>query len=263
MRRTLLLFAFLWSLAPAAYAVCAGVYLQDSAPRFAQNMTPPHVQELCSDAFAVEYSGVTRTPLWSAKHLTAASVDSARTLQRHDRFEADDRLARNQRAELTDYVRSGYDRGHMAPSGDMPTQEAQAQSFRLSNVVPQAASLNRGAWENIESAARDLAERNGEAYIVTGAVFARGAPALIHNRVRVPDQVFKAVYDPRSNQAGAYLAANATGARVRVISIAQLQRLIGADVFPALPAQVKAGAADVLGTTRERYASAANVIGQR
>jgi hypothetical protein len=34
-------------------------------------------------------------------------------------------------------------------------------------------------------------------------------------------------------------------------------------VFPALPAQVKAGAADVLGTTRERYASAANVIGQR
>ena len=264
MRRILFSIAVFLCAAPSAFAECAGVYLQDSAPRFVQNLRPAQAQELCSDAFAVEYSGVTRTPLWAAEHLTAASVQSARALPRHDRFEADARLTRNQRAELADYVRSGYDRGHMAPSGDMPTPTAQAQSFKLSNVAPQAASLNRGAWESIESATRDLAERNGEVFVVTGAVFARGAPALIHNRVRVPDQMFKAVYDPISGRAAAYVAANAAGARLRVVSIAQLQRLIGADVFPALPAHVKAEAADVLGITRDRYASAAaNVIGER
>ncbi|MFT3729040.1 MAG: DNA/RNA non-specific endonuclease [Terricaulis sp.] len=263
MRRALVVIAALFALTPNAFAACAGVYLQDAAPRFVQQATPEQTTELCFAAFAVEHSGQTRTPLWSAEHLTAASVESARALPRRDDFHAERTLPRNQRAELTDYVRSGYDRGHMAPSGDMPTREAQDQSFTLANIAPQAASLNRGAWEDVESATRNLAERNGELYVVTGPVFARGAPALIHNRVRVPDQIFKAVYDPRTRQAGAYIAANASGSRVRVISIDALQRLINADVFPALPATTKSIASDMLGVTRERYASAANVIGQR
>jgi endonuclease G, mitochondrial len=219
------------------------------------------IAELCFDAFAVEHSGQTRTPLWSGERLTAQSVASARALARHDDFHAEAALPRAQRAELSDYVRSGYDRGHMAPSGDMPTREAQQQSFTLANIAPQAAWLNRGAWEDIENAARELAQRDGEIYVVTGPVFGRGAPALIHNRVRVPDQIFKAVYDPRSGQAGAYVAVNARGAQIRVISIAQLQRLIGADVFPALALAAKANASDVLGV-RDRYASTA-FIGQR
>jgi endonuclease G len=259
MRRVLFSIAVFLCATPSALAACAGVYLQDAAPRYVQSQAPQQATELCYAAFAVEHSGVTRTPLWSAEHLTAANVESARTLSRHDDFHAESELPRYQRAELTDYVRSGYDRGHMAPSGDMPTREAQEQSFSLANIAPQAAALNRGAWEEVESATRDLALRNGEVYVVTGPVFARGAPALIHNRVRVPDQVFKAVYDPKSGQAVAYIAANASGARIRVISIAALQRLIGADVFPALPARVKAQAGDLLGLTRDRYASAAGL----
>jgi endonuclease G, mitochondrial len=257
MRRAFLVIAVLAALAPNAFAACAGAYLQDAAPQFVANPAPSQTTELCYAAFAVEYSGRTRTPLWSGEHLTAASVAGARALPRHDGFHAEHKLARNQRAELADYVGSGYDRGHMAPSGDMPTREAQEQSFTLANIVPQAAALNRGAWEDVEAATRDLAAQSGELYVVTGAVFTRAAGALINNRVRVPDQIFKAVYDPRSRQAGAYIAANVRGARVRVIAIAQLQRLIGADVFPTLPASVKGQAADILALTRDRYADAA------
>jgi len=261
MRRAFVAFIALFALTPEAFAACPGIYLQDAAPRFVQSQQ--QTTELCYVAFAVEHSGQTRTPLWSAEHLTAASVESARALPRRDGFHAERTLPRNQRAELADYVHSGYDRGHMTPSGDMPTREARDQSFTLANVAPQAAALNRGAWEDVESATRDLAERDGEVFVVTGPVFARGAPALIHNRVRVPDQMFKAIYDPRTGQAAAYIAANASGARVRLITIAQLQRLIGADVFPSLPPSAKAQASDVLGILRDRYASAGNVIGQR
>ena len=70
------------------------------------------------------------------------------------------------------YRRSGYDRGHMTPSGDMPDEHAQQQTFSLANMVPQTAALNRGVWEGIESAVRDLAVRQGELYVVTGPVFA-------------------------------------------------------------------------------------------
>ena len=47
------------------------------------------------------------------------------------------------------------------PSGDMPNETAQEQSFSLANVVPQTARLNRGIWEGVETAVRNLAMREG------------------------------------------------------------------------------------------------------
>ncbi len=99
--------------------------------------------------------------MWSAEHLTAASLVSARETARRGRFHADRRLPYEDQAQLDDYRGSGYDRGHMTPSGDMPDPRAQQQSFSLANIVPQAAVLNRGVWAGIETAVRDLAVRQG------------------------------------------------------------------------------------------------------
>jgi endonuclease G len=260
MRRAIFVLSFLLAFAAPASANCTGVYFHDAAPRFAQPDFEP--RELCFEAFAVEHSGATRTPLWSAEHLTAAGVEDAHALPRRDRFHAEPDLPRDERPELADYVGSGYDRGHMTPSGDMPTMEAQRQSFTLANVVPQARALNRGAWEDLEEKTRNLALRDNELFVVTGPVFARGAIPLIHDRVSVPDQIFKAVYDARRGAAGVYIAANSDGAQVRLISVAALQRLIGADVFPALAPTVKARASDILAGEPQTWASAAEAIRQ-
>ncbi len=225
-------------LAAPAWANCADEYYRGGAPRVMESAARD-LRELCYDDFAVGHSGVTHTPLWSAEHLTAGEVDAARTLNRRDAFHAEASLPHDERAELTDYRRSGYDRGHMAPSGDMPTPQAQAQSFTLANMVPQAASLNRGLWEEIETAVRNLADADGEIFVVTGPIFNTDAAAL-NGRVRVPSAVFKAIYDPRRRQAAAYVADNAAGATYRLVSIAQLRAMTGIDAFPALAASIKA-----------------------
>lgn len=107
---------------------------------------------LCNDAYAVLASGVTRGALWSAEHTTAASLDAARDTPREGQFHAEDRLPPGDPARLEDYRRSRYDRGHMAPSGNMPDAQSQQQTFSLANMVPQAAELNRGVWAGIEMA---------------------------------------------------------------------------------------------------------------
>jgi len=63
--------------------------------------------------------------------------------------------------------------------------------------------------------------------------------------VRVPRAMFKAICDPRRRQAGAYVADNIADADYRVVSITALRAMIGADVFPSLPASIKARAMDL------------------
>jgi endonuclease G len=93
-------------------------------------------------------------------------------------------------------------------------------------------------WAEIEETVREIADRDGEIYVVTGAIFARNS-AMLRGRVRVPSALYKAVYDPVRGQAAAYVAANNSPSSYSVISIAELNRLAGVDVFPALPASVR------------------------
>ena len=99
---------------------------------------------LCKADYATLVSPATRDPVWVAEHLTTVQIMSAGMVLPHCRFRPDPDLKRGARAELNDYRKSGWDRGHMAPDADMPDDEAQRESCDLANAVPQAPRLNRG-----------------------------------------------------------------------------------------------------------------------
>ena len=207
-------------------------------PKLAQRTTL-----LCNDAYAAVASGVTHGPLWSAEHLTTASLAGAHATPRQGEFHPDDRLPLADAAQLDDYRRSGYDRGHMAPSGDMPNEQAQDQSFSLANMVPQTAELNRGIWAGVESAMRTLADSRGELYLVTGPAFqGKQIKSIGADGVLVPTSTWKAVYDPQAGGTGVYVCHNNATPTCATVSVAVLVRAVGIDPFPGLPARMKAAA---------------------
>ncbi|MFA9217967.1 MAG: DNA/RNA non-specific endonuclease, partial [Sphingomonadaceae bacterium] len=104
----------------ALAGACPAHYLDGQLPEFRLPKLSAATTELCYGVFGVMHSGITRTPLWSAEHLTADNIGAAQQLSRENSFHPESRLPSGQRAELADYARSGYDRGHMAPNGDMP-----------------------------------------------------------------------------------------------------------------------------------------------
>ncbi len=129
---------------------------------------------------------------------------------------------------------------HMTPSGDMPDERAQEQSFALSNMVPQTAALNRGVWEGIESAVRHLAARQGELYVVTGPAYqGQRIQSIGPDGVLVPSSTWKAIYDPKADGTGAYLCSNAAAPRCETVSVAALAHSVGIDPFPAVSEDIK------------------------
>ena len=218
---------------------CDKQYAMGKAPVITNQAMTKAARPLCFNSFAVMHSGITRTPLWSAEHLTPGGMESARKFKRTNNFHEEKQLPYNERAQLRDYARSGYDRGHMAPSGNMPDTESQAQSFSLANMIPQDPDNNRILWEGIESALRTRVKESGELYIITGPLFVGANLTQLNGRVTVPAQIFKAVYDPRSKSAAAYLVDNAPGMNFEVISIAELEKKAGINLFPGMSDAIK------------------------
>ena len=211
---------------------CPDRFLGGAAPRLVPSARDRRTL-LCSDAYASLSSSLSRTPLWAAERLTPDTMRIARTTERASDFEADDRLPREARSELGDYRRSGWDRGHLAPSADMPGPVAQEQSFLLSNIAPQNAELNRGEWADLEADVRSLARRRDAVYVVTGVIF-EGAnlETVPTGRVTVPTSFWKAVASPGEGSI-VHVAANRPG-RTRAMSVSDFVAAYGIDPFPAM-----------------------------
>ena len=227
--------AHLMQATPSQAEECPAHLLDGVRPSLVDARLSPQTLPLCFSAFTILYSGTSRTPLYAAEHLTRQSVFAARAVDRLDAFHDEERLPEEMRARLDDYVRSGFDRGHMAPAGDMPTPEAQSESFSLANIVPQERSLNRTLWAAIEESVRRLAIERGSLYVVTGPVFQGAEIRSINGRVLVPTHLFKAVYDPKRREGAAYLAPNVPDAEWRQISLSELAKVVGIDAFPRRP----------------------------
>ncbi|WP_370877066.1 DNA/RNA non-specific endonuclease [Acidovorax sp. A1169] len=218
---------------PTSFAQCPQFFVGGKPPAIPPR---PMQRELCYEAFAVLHSGETRTPVYVAQRLNRRVLEQA-DKKRADKFFADARLPTAERAELEDYKRSGYSRGHMAPAGDMSTPTAMAQSFSLANMVPQNIQHNGGAWSKIEQDTRRYVLRaKGDVYVITGPVYTRTSPSIGGNEVRVPAYLYKLVYDSTTQRAWAHWQANREGEQVGApITYQELQKRTGID-FSIRPA---------------------------
>lgn len=219
---------------PTSFARCAE-FFADRAPPAVTRGTKH--RELCFDSFAVLHSGDTRTPVFAAQRLNKQTMGGLKR-QKSDRFFADARLPQSERAELADYKRSGFSRGHLAPSADMSTEESMAQSFSLANMVPQSSRQNGGPWAKIEQDTRRYVQRaKGDVYVITGPVFDGAEQRIGANGVRVPTHLFKLVYDPQTGRSWAHWQANRDDEVVsRPISYEELVKRTGVRWLPKLAA---------------------------
>ncbi|MCM1959667.1 DNA/RNA non-specific endonuclease [Acinetobacter modestus] len=223
---------------PSSHGACLEQFYRDVPPLLTKESLKKDSYALCFNDFNVMYSGISKTPLWSAEYLTPERLSIK--IKREDSFHEETRVPLAHRALLADYRGSGYDRGHMAPNGDMNNSAAQHDSFSLANMVPQAHENNTQVWRKLEEAVRAIVtKQHRDAYIVTGPVFEGKRLKTIGQGVIVPTAVYKAVYLPKQGISGAYYAPNNDSQQVKVVSICYLEEKLGVNLFPQLTEQQK------------------------
>lgn len=196
------------------------------------------LRPVCREGYALLHSSATRTALWVAERIEASEVGGSEP--RTNEFLADPALPESERAGVSDYRRSGYDRGHLAPAADFSTSASQMRdSFYLSNIVPQVGEHNRGVWARLEAHVRRLARTHGTVFVITGPVF-DAQPPRIGNGVAVPRALWKVVIDPARERAVGWLIPNRAGIaeddwdRYRV-PVRQIEAEARIDFSPQLP----------------------------
>ncbi len=201
-------------------------------------------QALAYPGFTVSFNPVTHQPNYVAWELTGEEAGSRNASRKSVNFAPDPKV--NGCATLDDYRRSGYDRGHMAPAGDMKWDpEAMQSSFLLTNISPQAHELNQGSWRVLEEKCRDWAVRDSAIVIVCGPIFDNSPASTIgQTGVAVPDRYFKVVLAPYSTppRAIGFVMPNGNvpgGIQSCAVPVDAVEAITGYDFFPALPDDVE------------------------
>jgi len=191
--------------------------------------------------FDLGYNEQFEQAAWVAYVLTREETESGE-VERTEDFRADTSV-RTGSATPADYRGSGFDRGHLAPAGDMTwNEEAMSQSFLMTNMSPQRPGFNRGVWRRLETAVRNWAAEKDSIYVITGPLFSPSDSLIGENGVGVPGHYFKVLVDlsPPDYEMIAFLLPNDSSSDDLLqfaISVDSLEQYSGYDFFASAPDQ--------------------------
>lgn len=193
--------------------------------------------------FTLWYDTLYRQAHWAAHVLTRSDVENENAKRRNNFTVCPAVRSKGWRyARDWDYTHTGYDRGHLVPSADRVTSQAENDAtFRLSNIVPQTARLNRGIWNNLEAEIRRMAVQLDTLWIVTGGELKPGLKRIGTSGIGVPESFFKVLLAKNEGHfmAVAFVIPNTEDVSGIVWDYArtvdEAEELLGIDFFPTLP----------------------------
>ena len=186
---------------------------------------------ICRQAYLVGYDASKKIPQFVSWTLTPPTALGC--WPRTDAFKADPSIAAGSVPD--DYANTGYDKGHLAPEGDQNwSRQVEWESFLMTNISPQAPSLNRGIWKLLETSFRGWTVQYNRPFTAIAGTVYSPENKTIGNGVVVPHAFFKVVIDDQTGMVAAWyfphtspypkLGTNLTKYRV---SIAAIQRETG------------------------------------
>jgi len=178
--------------------------------------------------YTTHFSKSKRYPVLVEWWETKAKIGCPNPIPRKDNFKPDPLLP-NETNIGTDYVGSGFDRGHLMPakSNQCQTPAIQDECFYYSNMSAQYHRLNAGDWKSLETLTRDMAVTSDSVHIWAGNV---GESKKI-GKISVPTECWKVFYIVKKKEWFAYLfqndQSNPDGINNNKVEVSVIEKLTG------------------------------------
>lgn len=189
------------------------------------------------EGFSLSYSEPHEQSEWVAYELKKEHLSNTNFERPY--FEID-KAVKTGAASWKNYKNSGYDRGHLCPAGDRKySQSAHDETFLTSNISPQKHDFNSGIWNSLEEKVRYWASKYDGVYVVTGGVLKSTMKTIGNEKVSVPNQFYKIVFDYNNGSPNvlAFLMPHENSSKPLyhfVVPVDSIETLTGIDFFPKL-----------------------------
>jgi len=189
------------------------------------------------DYFTLSYNEKYEQAEWVAYELKKSYVRSSN----FDRpYFIEDPKVKTGSADWRNYKKSGYDKGHLCPAGDMEFAiNAYNDTFFTSNISPQTHDFNGGVWNRLEQKVRYWATKYDGVYVITAGVLKPNLKTIGQEHVLVPNYFYKILLDNSNGQYKmiAFLVPNVKSNKPLyefVVSVDSIEKMTGIDFFPKL-----------------------------
>ncbi len=194
--------------------------------------------------YTLHNNSSTKFANWAAYKVTQHTIDGP---SRTRTWKADPDILAAYTLEPADYTDAaavlGTDRGHQVPLAAFSNTAYWAMTNYLSNITPQAADLNQGAWVKLETAVRNLARSGQDVYVVTGPLYEWyfGTLPRADESHTVPSGYFKVVITNNAGwvEASAYIMeqnlSRSASFCPREVTVNEVEARSGLNIMPTLP----------------------------
>jgi endonuclease G len=189
------------------------------------------------DYFALSYSEKHEQAEWVAYELKKGYVRNSNFKRP---YFIEDSKVKTGSADWRNYKKSGYDKGHLCPAGDMEFAiNAYNDTFFTSNISPQIHDFNGGIWNRLEQKTRYWATKYDGVYVITGGVLNSSLKTIGKEEVSVPNYFYKILLDNSNGQYKmiAFLVPSKKSDKPIydfVVSVDRIEKMTGIDFFPKL-----------------------------
>jgi len=103
------------------------------------------------------------------------------------------------RSKSSDYIKSGFDRGHLASDASFDyDKKSQTKTYSMANVVPQYPVLNRNIWIKAEKYERLIASKLGNATVINLVDYSNSQTTIGKNKISVPNGFYKIILNNKA-----------------------------------------------------------------
>jgi endonuclease G len=217
-----------------------GVTFSQTKPKVTNLEIPELKKNECiihHEGYVLSYNERHEQANWVAYELT--DIETVPIVKRNNKFMSDP-VIKTESANTDDYLKSGYDRGHLAPAGDMAwSEKSMEESFYYSNMSPQTPSFNRGIWKKLEEQMRHWANEYHSIYIATGPILDSHLVTIGFNNVSVPKYYYKVILNAQGSTVKGigFILPNATSTlplQHYAVTIDSVEKMTHINFFPKL-----------------------------